>query len=126
MTYIRVNRDNFRQHETMSVVREAYEDLVADCYNNLDTLNLAAEQIPKRAGPVYNYRRDQLQDAFKEYHISVNKLVAFHKKQQIQRQLDPYDLKHLTELCKYYSDELRKMLEHLEAAGLLHEEPSEE
>ena len=117
------------EHEIMSLeeyeenitIREEYEDLVADCEKNLETVTYAAE--------IYNYQRarlnatvnqrarlnatvnqrarlnatvnqrERLKHAFDWYDISVKNLIAFQRKQQHQRQLDSYDFEHLTMLC---------------------------
>ena len=93
----------------MSLVRDKYKDLVADCENNLDTVTYAAEKMPKRRGPSYVHRLDRLKDALEWYHISVEKLVAFQREQQNDPQLDSYDFEHLTSLCVSHRNELHNM-----------------
>ena len=93
----------------MSFVREEYKDLVAECENNLDTVTYAAEQMPKRPGHAYDYRRDRLQAALQWYRISVEKLVAFQREQEKDPQLDSYDFEHLTRLCVSHRNTLRNM-----------------
>jgi len=86
----------------MSLVREEYTDLVADCENNLQTVTHAAELMPKKHGDLYDIQREQLKHAFEWYNISVENLVAFQRNQQHRRQLDSYDFEHLTWLCNSY------------------------
>jgi hypothetical protein len=94
----------------MNPVREDYEDLVAECERNLDTVNYAAEQMHGCVwGRSYDYRRDRLEAALEWYRISVEKLVAFQREQEKDPQLDSYDFEHLTRLCVSHRDTLRNM-----------------
>jgi len=86
----------------MSLVTEEYQDLVADCENNLVTVTNAAELMPKKHDRLYDIQREQLKHAFEWYNISVKNLVAFQRKQQHRQQLDSFDFEHLTWLCNSY------------------------
>lgn len=84
---------SLEEYEENITIRKEYEDLVADCEENFETVTYAAE--------IYNYRlnRERLKHAFDWYDISVKKLIAFQREQQHRRQLDSYDFEHLTMLC---------------------------